>query len=112
MCFLFLFFYFLLPIIIICHVFSQQIDSRAYIRPRMKTKFGFEKFDEINNFHLWSIKMCALLVQQGLSKILKNRKALPTTMFDKEKGELMKKVHNVILLCLGNEILHEVVVKL
>ena len=39
-------------------------------------------------------------------KALKYREALPTTMFD---DELMEKAHSAILLCLGNEVLREVV---
>lgn len=39
----------------------------------------------------------------------KGREALLTIMFDEEKDELMeKKMHNVILLCLDNEVLPEV----
>ena len=55
--------------------------------------------------------MRVLLVQQGLSKALKGREALPTTMSDEETDELMEKAHSVILLCLGNEVLCEVAKK-
>ena len=48
--------------------------------------------------------MRALLVQQGLSKALKGRKELPTTMSDEENDELMEKAHSAILLCLGNKV--------
>ena len=48
----------------------------------MTTKFEVEKFDERKNFSLWCIKMRVLLVQQVLSKALKGREALPTTMSD------------------------------
>ncbi|KAL6334602.1 hypothetical protein AAG906_019237 [Vitis piasezkii] len=65
----------------------------------MATKFEVEKFDEINDFSLWRFKMRALLVQQGLSKALKGKKALPTTMSNEEDDELMEKAHSVILLC-------------
>ena len=74
----------------------------------MVTKFKVEKFDGRNHFSLWHIKMCALLVQQGLSKALKGRKTPPTIMLDEENDELMEKSHRVILLCIGNEVLHEV----
>ena len=53
--------------------------------------------------------MHALLVQLGLSKALKGKKALPTTMSNEEDDELMEKAHSVILLCKGNEVFHEVV---
>ena len=44
-----------------------------------------------------------------MSKALKRKEALPTTMFDEENDELKEKAHSVILLCLGNEVFHEVV---
>ncbi|RVW44318.1 Retrovirus-related Pol polyprotein from transposon TNT 1-94 [Vitis vinifera] len=66
----------------------------------MTTKFEVEKFDGRNDFSLWHVKMCALLVQQGLSKALKGKDALPTTMYDEEKDELKEKTHSAILLCL------------
>ena len=54
------------------------------------------------------ISICGLLrcmpYQQG-------REALPTTMFDEEKDELMDKAHSAILLCLSNDVLSEVVKK-
>ena len=74
----------------------------------MTTKFEVEKFDGRNDFNLWRVKMCALLVQQGLSKSLKGVEALPTTMYNEENDELMEKAHSTILLCLGNEVLREV----
>ena len=74
----------------------------------MTTKFEVEKFDGRNDFNLWRVKMRALLVQQGLSKSLKGIEALPTTMYNEENDELMEKAHSTILLCLGNEVLHEV----
>ena len=53
--------------------------------------------------------MHALLVQLGLSKALKGKKALPTMMSNEEDDELMEKAHSVILLFKGNEVFHEVV---
>ena len=75
----------------------------------MMTKLEVEKFDGKNDFSLWCVKIRALLVQQGLSKALKRKEALPTTMFDEENDELKEKAHSVILLCLGNKVFHEVV---
>ena len=77
----------------------------------MTIKFEVEKFDGKNDFSLWCVKMHALLVQQGLSKASKDREASPTMMFYEEKDRLMEKVHNVILLCLGNKILRKVAKK-
>ena len=73
----------------------------------MTTKFEVEKFDGRNYFSLWHVKMRALLVQQGLSKALKGKDALPTTMYDEEKDELKEKTHSAILLCLGNKVFRE-----
>ena len=67
----------------------------------MATKFEADKFDERNDFSLWRFKMRALLVQQGLSKALKGKKALPTMMSNEKDDELMEKAHSIILLCLG-----------
>ena len=49
--------------------------------------------------------MCALLIQQELSKALKCKKAPPTIMFDEKKDKLIEKARSNILLCLGNEVL-------
>ena len=75
----------------------------------MATKFEVEKFDGSNDLYLWRVKMCVLLVQQGLSKALKGRGALPTMMSDEENDELVDKTHSPILLCLGDEVLYEIV---
>ena len=53
--------------------------------------------------------MYVLLAQQELSKALKNSDTLPTTMSNVDKNELIRRGHNVILLCLGNEVVHEVI---
>ena len=75
----------------------------------MTTMFEVEKFDGRNDFSLWRIKMHALLFQQRLSKTLKGKEALLTMVSNEENDELMEKSHNAILLCLGNEVLREVV---
>ena len=75
----------------------------------MTTKFLVKKSDERNNFNLWYTKMYVLLAQQELSKALKNSDTLPTTMSNVDKNELIRRGHNVILLCLGNEVVHEVI---
>ena len=43
-----------------------------------------------------------------LSKALKDKKVLLTTMSNKENDEFMKKIYSVILLCIGNEVLCDV----
>ncbi|KAL6142154.1 hypothetical protein ACLB2K_060437 [Fragaria x ananassa] len=52
--------------------------------------------------------MQALLVQQGLLKALKGASALPTTLSDEEKEDMLEQAHSEILLCLSNEVLREV----
>ena len=54
--------------------------------------------------------MRALLVQQGLLKVLSGKDKLPKSMSDDEKEELEMKAHSVcvIQLCLADKVLREV----
>ena len=70
-------------------------------------RFEIEKFNEKNDFSLWRVKMRALLVQQGLWKALKGNNALPATLSDEEKEDLLEQAHSAILLSLGDEVLRE-----
>ncbi|MQL00615.1 hypothetical protein EI005_25760, partial [Escherichia coli] len=72
------------------------------------TKFDNEKFNGANDFGLWRIKMRAVLVQQGLVNALKGESALPATMPDQEKQDLIEKAKSTIILCLGDKALREV----
>ncbi|KAK3445025.1 hypothetical protein EUGRSUZ_A00533 [Eucalyptus grandis] len=74
-----------------------------------KKKFEIEKFDESNNFVLWSIKMRALLITQGLAKALDDEDELHIIMKASERVELMEKAKSIILLNLNDEVLIEVV---
>ncbi|GKB46850.1 putative ribonuclease H-like domain-containing protein [Tanacetum coccineum] len=58
------------------------------------TRFDIEKFDGKNEFGLWQIKMCALMVQQGCDVALKT---LPVDMEASEKAALMKKAYNIVV---------------
>lgn len=71
-------------------------------------KFEIDKFNGRNDFNLWRLKMRALLVQQGLLKALKGVNALPTTLSDDEKEDILERAHSAILLCLADEVLREV----
>ena len=73
------------------------------------TRFEIEKFNRKNDFSLWRVKMHALLVQQGLWKALKGKNALPTTLSNEEKEDLLEWAHSAILLSLGDEVLREIV---
>lgn len=71
-------------------------------------KTEIEKFNERNNFGLWSLKMEALLTTQSLVEALQGKAKLPETMRDAEKDVLMTKARNLILLNLSDEVLIEV----
>jgi hypothetical protein len=75
----------------------------------MAAKFDIEKFDGRNDFNLWRVRMKALLVQQGMSKTLKGKDALPESLTGDENEEILEKAHSAIQLCLSNEVLREVV---
>ena len=70
-------------------------------------KVDIEKF-EGNDFGIWQLKMRALLVQQGLFKMLNGVKALPNFGTDVEKEDVMEQALGGILLTLSNEVLREV----
>ncbi|GJR13107.1 retrovirus-related pol polyprotein from transposon TNT 1-94 [Tanacetum coccineum] len=69
------------------------------------TRFDIEKFDGKNDFGLWQIKMCALMVQQGCDAALET---LPADIEVGEKATLMKKTYNTLILCLEDRVLREV----
>ena len=72
-------------------------------------RFEIEKFNGKNDISLRCVKMRALLVQQGLWKALKGKNALPGTLSDEEKEDLLERAHSAILLSLGDEVLREIV---
>ena len=55
------------------------------------------------------MKMHALLVQQGLWKALKGKDALPATLSDEEKEDLLEWAHSAIQLSLVDEVPREIV---
>ncbi|GJW54946.1 hypothetical protein Tco_0099031 [Tanacetum coccineum] len=69
------------------------------------TRFDIKKFDGKNDFGLWQIKTCALMVQQGCDAALET---LPADMKAGEKTALMKKAYSTLILCLGDRVLREV----
>ncbi|GJW19150.1 zinc finger, CCHC-type containing protein [Tanacetum coccineum] len=69
------------------------------------TRFNIEKFDGKNDFGLWQIKMCALMVQQGCDAALET---LTTDMEAGEKTSLMKKAYITLIICSGDRVLWEV----
>ena len=75
----------------------------------LAAKFEMDKFNRKNDFSLWRVKMHALLVQQGLWKALKGKDALPATLSDEEKEDLLEWAHSAIQLSLVDEVLREIV---
>lgn len=71
-------------------------------------RFDIEKFSGKSDFGLWSIKMRAIIVQQGLVKALKKKEKMSTTLTEKERIEMMEKAQSAIILCLGDKVLREV----
>lgn len=53
------------------------------------TKFDVKKFNGMNNFNIWRIKMHTLLVQQGLFKALNGVDNLSKEINDEKKKDLM-----------------------
>jgi galactitol-specific phosphotransferase system IIB component len=52
--------------------------------------------------------MEALLIQQKFEKVLKDEGALPVTMSQVEKTEMVDKARIAIVLCLGDKVLRDV----
>lgn len=62
-------------------------------------KFDVNKFNGNNDFNMWCINLCALLVQQSFFQTLKSIDNLPKEVNDEEKEDLMQWAHSVIHLC-------------
>jgi len=65
-------------------------------------------FTKDNDFGLWKVKMKAVLIQQKCEKALKGESALPVTMSQAKKIEMMDKARSAIVLCLGDKVLRDV----
>ncbi|GJT12838.1 hypothetical protein Tco_0859880 [Tanacetum coccineum] len=63
----------------------------------MGTKFDIEKFDEMNDFRLWQVRMKALLEQQGLAAALEELSATIIVAYD---NVIQKKAYSALILCL------------
>ncbi|GJY35232.1 reverse transcriptase domain-containing protein [Tanacetum coccineum] len=71
----------------------------------MGTKFDIEKFDEMNNFRLWQVRMKALLEQHGLAAALEELSATIIVAYD---NVIQKKAYNALILCLADRVLLEI----
>ncbi|KAH9743695.1 hypothetical protein KPL70_003390 [Citrus sinensis] len=79
------------------------------------TRFDLEKFNGENDFYLWSLKMRAILIQQGLDSALDGEEE--KSKKEREKGSsssggdlrtINNKAHSTIILHLSDEVLREV----
>jgi len=74
----------------------------------MGSKWDIEKFTRSNDFGLWKVKMEAVLIQQKCAQELKGEGALPVTMLQAEKTEMVDQARSVIVLCLRDKVLGDV----
>ena len=74
------------------------------------SKFEVEKFTGENDFHLWRLKMRALLVHQGLEETLGDPRSekKPSKLFDEEMQDALDKAHSTLILSLGDGVLRDV----
>ncbi|KAH9718762.1 hypothetical protein KPL71_022343 [Citrus sinensis] len=74
------------------------------------SKFEVEKFTGENDFHLWRLKMRALLVHQGLEETLGDPRSekKPSKLSDEEMQDALDKAHSTLILSLGDGVLREV----
>ncbi|KAH9752684.1 hypothetical protein KPL71_014795 [Citrus sinensis] len=73
-------------------------------------RLDVEKFTGENDFHLWRLKMRALLVHQGIEEVLEDPRTSKkiSKVKDEDMQEAMDKAHNTIILSLGDGVLREV----
>lgn len=74
----------------------------------MGSKWDIEKFTGDNDFGLWQVKMKAVLTQQKCALAVKGEDALPATMSQAEKTEMVEKAMSAIVLCLSDKVLRNV----
>lgn len=77
---------------------------------RMATqKLDVEKFTGENDFHLWRLKMRALLVHLGIEEVVedaRNSKKI-SKIKDEDMQDAMDKAHSTIIMSLGDGVLRE-----
>ncbi|KAH9705463.1 hypothetical protein KPL70_011882 [Citrus sinensis] len=73
-------------------------------------KLDVEKFTRENDFHLWRLKMRALLVHQGIEEVLEDPRTSKkiSKVKDEDMQDAMDKAHITIILSLGDRVLREV----
>ncbi|KAH9705459.1 hypothetical protein KPL70_011882 [Citrus sinensis] len=72
-------------------------------------KLDVEKFTRENDFHLWRLKMRALLVHQGIEEVLEDPRTSKkiSKVKDEDMQDAMDKAHITIILSLGDRVLRE-----
>ena len=67
------------------------------------------KFEE-NDFHLWRLKIRALLIHQGLEETLGDPKSgkKPSKLSDEEMQHTLDKAYSTLILSLGDGVLRKV----
>jgi cell division cycle protein 20 (cofactor of APC complex) len=78
---------------------GYQLTFEMVTRVTSVVKFDVDKFNGNNDYNMWCLKLCTLLVQQSFFKALKNVDNLPKEMNDEEKEDLIRRAHSVIHLC-------------
>lgn len=81
---------------------------RRKSRITMLTKYNIKKFNGKNDFHLWKMKMEAIMIQQGADKALVPLNELPSTMTEKEWAKMQTKAYSLIILSLSNLVLRNI----
>ncbi|KAL9447166.1 hypothetical protein AB3S75_014774 [Citrus x aurantiifolia] len=73
-------------------------------------RLDVEKFTGENDFHLWRLKMRALMVHQGIEEVLEDPRTSKkiSKIKDEDMQEAMDKAHNTIIISLGDGVLREV----
>ncbi|KAH9722768.1 Integrase catalytic domain-containing protein [Citrus sinensis] len=73
-------------------------------------RLDVEKFTGENDFHLWRLKMRALLVHQGIEEVLEDSRTSKkiSKIKDEDMQEAMDKAYSTIILSLGDGVLREV----
>ena len=74
------------------------------------TKLEVEKFTGKNDFHLWRLKIRALLVHQRLDVALDDESSSkkPMKVIEEELSEVLDRAHSAIIISLGDGVLKEV----
>lgn len=66
------------------------------------SKVDIEKFDGLNDFGVWKVKMFAQLENMGLEKALDGSNKLPAT-WDVTKEEVLERAFNTLILSHGDK---------